>query len=534
MLPALVLLAIAHEIPAPAQTPVSLVLSGRTSTLTSITIDKTGQDIPTTFSGSRLKNVPDFDWYVSRHYALQTDYPEKRAHLLLTLLELAYPHYVELFGREPAGLDAKRMALVYGSSKERLKTVLDADGINWNFGGGGITYEGYNAAFNYPSGTLQYHQRYIMLHECVHLMQICLYGTTRNTPSWFYEGIADALSHHVWEAAVQRLTVNVVDKPTINNWYDQALLEYAKQPFKASDILSGRRGGRDLGFILVTYFDVDPTRQRKFRAWRDELIRLNLVNKFQAESDRIIDHLFGAAKLDADFDAWIRERRSSFHYVDWGWEQDGDAMMSYGYAANGAYSQTNLNFLPGQAATYDPLVMDYPLHPQSPLVGSVKRGGQHPTVGCLVDFRETPDSGVAGLGLGVDGTSMVRVLVDRHVRLIVDGTDCGGSRQTYDFPPDFLAAMGSSRAVGLTIRIDDEGLDVTARTGEAGNGAECHFSADMPERTIERILAEPMAVISKGGRHWITPYVDDARRPEPDLTVPAPPNRWRLPNPGSE
>jgi hypothetical protein len=28
----------------------------------------------------------------------------------------------------------------------------------------------------------------------------------------------------------------------------------------------------------------------------------------------------------------------------------------------------------------------------------------------------------------------------------------------------------------------------------------------------------------------VTPYFDDRRRPEPDLSVPAPPNRWR--NPG--
>jgi len=525
---ALAIAATTQSVPTPAQTPVALVVSGRTSTLKSIVVQNVGQTIPDTFSGARLRNAANFNWFVSRHYALQTDYPEKRATLLLTLLELAYPHYAELFGKEPAGLDEKRMAIVYGSSKEALKTVLDADRIAWNFGGGGITFEGIRAAFNYPSGTLQYHQRYIMLHECTHLFQICLYGTTRNTPEWFYEGIADAFAHHVWNSAERRLTVNVVDKPTVNNWYDAAFEEYAKNPFKASDILSGRRGGRDLGFLLVTYFDTDLSRRCRFRIWRDELIRLNLVNSFQEASDRLIGELFGAAKLDAGFDAWIHAHHSSFHYVDWGWEQDGDAMVSYGYPQHGPYAQTNLNFLPKDKAVYDPLVMDYPLEPQSDLVGKVSRGGDEPTVGCLVDFHETPNSGVAGLGLGVQGTSMLKVLVDRHARLIVDATDLGGSQQTLEFPNSFLRAMGTSYRVGLTVKILEDGLVVTARTGEAGSIQQARVSMTLANTALTRLLTSPMAVISREGRHWITPYVDDGRLPETDLSVPAPANRWRF------
>lgn len=45
----------------------------------------------------------------------------------------------------------------------------------------------------------------------------------------------------------------------------------------------------------------------------------------------------------------------------------------------------------------------------------------------------------------------------------------------------------------------------------------------------QRLLARPMAVISRDGRHWITPYLDDARLAEPDLDVPAPCNLWRIP-----
>lgn len=80
------------EAPPPERTPVELVVSGRTSTLRSIAIESLDQTVPRTFAGDQLANVEGFCWFVSRHYALQTDYGEVRARHLLSLLELAYPH----------------------------------------------------------------------------------------------------------------------------------------------------------------------------------------------------------------------------------------------------------------------------------------------------------------------------------------------------------------------------------------------------------------------------------------------------------
>lgn len=519
----------AQEVPAPEHTPVQLTVSGRSSTLKSIVVADVGQSIPTTFSGDRLKNAAGFSWFVSRHYALQTDYDEAKAKLLLTLLELAYPHYVELFGREPAGLDTKRMAVIYGSKKEILKTVLNADGIDWDFGGGGITYEsGINASYNYPSGSLQYHQRYIMLHECTHLFQDCLFGTVMTTPNWFYEGIADALSHHVWEAGAQRLTLNVVDKPTINNWYDAAFAAYAKEPFKASDILTGKRAGRKYGFLLVKYFDTDLDRLMRLRIWRDELIRLALHDKQTEASLKLMDQLFGLAKLDADFDAWIKSHKSSFHYVDWGWEQDGDAMMSYGWPQSGAFSQTDLEFLPKDKPAYDPLVMDYPMQPRSPLVDPVARGVAEPTVGCLIDFRENPDSGVAGMALGVDGRKFLKVLIRQRKDLDLDGTDLGCAQRSIDLTDAFRDASSRNYQIGLTIRIGRDSVEVTARAVDGGNRQSVSLSLPISVEARERLLSKPMAVLSRDGKHWVTPYVDDARKPEPVWGTSTPANRWRF------
>jgi hypothetical protein len=137
------------------------------------------------------------------------------AHDLLTWLELAYPHYVELFGREPVGIDEKRMVVVYARSERDLKKVLAADGYSTGVAGG-VTYTG--TSYQYPS-TLYYHQRYIVIHECTHLFQRCVSaGGTWSSPLWFFEGIADSMASHVYDEAKKRLTVHVLDKGTKGNY----------------------------------------------------------------------------------------------------------------------------------------------------------------------------------------------------------------------------------------------------------------------------------------------------------------------------
>ncbi|MBI5434797.1 MAG: hypothetical protein HZA52_18335 [Planctomycetes bacterium] len=514
-------------VPTPAHTPVELVVSGRTSTLVSLEVADVGQTIPKTFAGDKLANVDGFRWFVSRHYALQTDYDAARARHLLALLELAFPHYVEVFGRELPELVDTRMPVVYGASKESLDTALKASGIVWDFGGGGITYEGFETAYQYPSGSLEYHLRYILLHECAHLYQICMNGTARSTPAWWYEGVADALAHHVWETSAQRLTVGVVDKPTINNWYDAGLEAFAREPFRASDILAERRGGRDLGFLLVHYFDTDPLRAARLSVWRDELFRKAEVGARQASSQALVEELFGAEALDRDFERLLGERSSSFRYVDWGFEQDGDALMSYGWPKDGEFSQTNLLFAPGDEPEFDPLRMDYPLHARSELVGAVRRGVAEPTVGCLVGFCENPDAGVAGLALGVEARSFARVLVEARRKLVVDTSALGGERRELELSDGFVEASSATFEIGLTVSLGRDELEVVARTGVGDGIRTAALALPIDRAQRERLLARPLAVLSRDGKHWLTPYVDDARRPEPELAVPAPPNRWR-------
>ena len=85
-------------VPAPQSMAAEIITSGRTSTAIKVDTAAVGQEIPRTFSGDKVKNTPGFAWYVSRHWALKTDYPEEKARGYLVLLEQAYPHYVEFFG----------------------------------------------------------------------------------------------------------------------------------------------------------------------------------------------------------------------------------------------------------------------------------------------------------------------------------------------------------------------------------------------------------------------------------------------------
>lgn len=518
-------------IPPPADMAVDVVVSGRTSTIRSLTVRSAGQEIPATYSGDRIHNTPGFSWYVSRHYALKTDYGEMDAHRDLALLEAAYPQYLAFFGLEPPGIEAKRMAVVDATSKESLARALQSDGIAWDFSGGGITFDGYNTSYVYPSGSLQYHHRYILLHEAVHLYQDCLFGSVEATPLWFYEGIADVLANHTWDEEHQRLTVSVVDKPTVHNWYDEALQRYRKEPFTASQILSGAKSGRELGFLLVTYFTTDVDRAMRFRIWWQEMCRWRLRGAFRERSDRLLRELFGPREtLDAGFAAWVKERRDSFHYVDWGWEQDGDTLMSYGYPQTGAYSQTNLLLALSDKPDDDPLVMDYPEGSAPAVVGPVARGVQEPSVGCVIGFRLNPHAGEAGLGFGVEGRSFYKVLISAAKELILDGRSLKLPRQVFPLPAPLRTAIaGAGCQLGLTVRITEDSLVATVRAGEPGKVQEFSAGAPLNAAARERLLSRPLCVLSRGGRHFITPFVDASSRPEPDPNVPAPANRWRNP-----
>ena len=675
-------------IPKPSDMAADVVVSGRTTTARNVATAQTGTEIPETFAGGRVGNTAGFSWWVSRHYALKTDYPEAKARFYLTLLETAYPHYVELFGRPIPGIADKRMAVCYASSTEKLRAALKSDRINWPIQAGGITFEAAKCSFMYPSGSLDYHQRYILLHECTHLYQLCLAGSSYTVPEWYTEGVADSLASHVWEKAALRLTVHVFDKPTTHDYFDEGMVELARRPMTAHEIHDRQGVGRGVSFLLACFFLNDPDRLQKFRLYRDEMFRLNRESN-SAASQRLLQELFGPwEKIDAAFSAWLAGVHQTFHYAEWGWEQDADTLWSYGFAKNEKLSETDVYLAPGEKPAYQPWRMDYPLQPMSPLAGPVERGTAEPSVGCLIDFSRNPGRGRAGIGLGLVGTAdlqpipggalfadeagtkpgikvtayrldklaregarpddakngaklgesvdpaialalprsitqglrnnfivewdgwlraakdnaytfsttsddgswlwvdgnlvvdnggthnaqevtgsvklaagmhrlriryfqaegarafdaamrfggrpgCLKLLVEDGVMLVMDGTDLGMARQAAAIPKNVRDAMAAGgHRIGLTARIARTAVEVTVRAADPNASAPAEYKTSLPltEPERARLLSHPLAILARDGYHGVTPYFDDRRRPEPDLAVPAPPNRWR--NPG--
>ena len=534
--------AAAHAaVPAPEKTPVDIIVSGRTSTLKAIRIVKTGQEVPPNFSNGRVKNTPGFSWYVSRHYALKTDMPEDWARDGLTWAELAYPHAVRIIGREPEGLDARRMVFVYAKGLTQLREATWTDGgFRWHQPGGGVTFDFLQAAYNYPSGSLTYHKRDLIIHENLHLLQACVTGSCYNMPYRFLEGVTYAFANHVYDKRSRRLTVNVLDKPTVNNMYDNALRELAERHRTIADFLSADQSGPLCG-LYTQFMWTDPDRRMKWRLWRDELLAAR-GRDLKATDARLMREIHGDLdRLEDDWKRWLAARRSTFHYVDWGWEQAGDTLWSYGWPQKTPFSQTNILLPLNEPARHDPLVMDYPAEAMpAHLVGPVRRGGDAPAVGALLDFSRNPGQGLCGLAFGVaeakrparlpqEAPGQVNVYVQAGRTLVLDGRQVGLKQIEAPLADDVRAAMkADAHRAGLTVTVGPDALTATLRAGAAGAVKQCAASLPLTEAARQRVLSAPSAVIAKDGYHGVTPFFDDARKPPPDLTRPAPPNRWRF------
>ncbi len=215
------------------------------------------------------------------------------------------------------------------------------------------------------------------------------------------EGMTYAGCQHVYDERKKQLTVRCFDHPTINNFTDAGLTALQKEfiPMqKAVETLW--RAGAGHGAMYTQFFWTDADRYLKWCIWRDELYAGRVNRDGNA---RVMEDIFGPLdKLNREWKAWLDTRHHSFHFVDWGWEQSGNTLWSYGWPWNPAnHSQTDLRYKPGEKVEYDPFRMDYPTEPMPPIVGPVKRGVREPSVGCVVDFSRNPTRGRAGMGLGL-------------------------------------------------------------------------------------------------------------------------------------
>ena len=203
------------EVPPPAETPAQIIVSGRTSTAVDIKIVKVGQEVPLTTAGKQMANTPNFEWYVSQHYALKSSMDEKFSREVLEISELALPHWMELTGLEPPDQETTRMPIVYARNRQEIDTAVRTD-INsfWAGEGGGVTLWKNLTAYNYPSGTLMYHKRDLVIHENLHMLQGIATGNMGT------EGMTYSGAQHVYDSQKKQLTVFCFDKAPINNFSD--------------------------------------------------------------------------------------------------------------------------------------------------------------------------------------------------------------------------------------------------------------------------------------------------------------------------
>jgi hypothetical protein len=511
------------EVPPPSATPAKIIVSGHTSTAVEIKVVKVGQQIPKTYAGKLIHHTPGFEFYVSQHYALKSNRGDDYSKMILEISELAYPHWVALVGAEPPDPDL-RMYFVCANNSDKMIQAMQSDvGMGTAGGyGGGITIYNNNSAYNYVSGTLLYHQRALVIHENLHMLQMIVHGTG-GSEAFTYSG-----EQHVYDPVKKQLTVMCFDKATINNWTDVGLAalrkDFTPMP-KAVDALWSAGGGS--GVIYQQFLWRDPDRWLKWCIWRDEYYAGRLNHE---PNSRLMENVFGPLdKLNAEWARWIKQTRNSFHFVDWGWEQEGNALFAYGFPWDKKYwSQTDLNYAPQEKLEYDPLRMDYPAEPPPPIVGPLKQGVAEPSVGYLFDFSRGLDCW-GGFGLGVDGRSLCQVVLVEGRTLVIDGKEWGIARSEVPLSPELkAAAQADGLRYGVTIRIKKQKLEVTVRAGK--RGAIKHVTAAVPitEAQRERLMSRYMAIIGKGAYPLITPWIDDGRRLPPDLSKPAAPNVWRF------
>lgn len=519
------------DVPPPSATPCEVIVNGRTSTLKSIVIKKVGQNVPKIYHVKHTcGNTPGFDWYVSQHYALRGNVGDQLAREFLVLAELAYPHYVEIIGSEPPDIETTRLTITHATDLDELQKAVKSDlGMPWVGGGGGVTLPASFASYCFPSGGLRYHRNDLSLHEALHLQQFAVAGPSC-APLRFLEGITHTFGNHVYDPKKQQLTVCVFDKAPVNNPIEQDL-----KLIRQKGVPTIQEMIRDQShYVLYTHFFwSDPERLMKWRIWRDELFRANLKGDALAKFDLdTMKQLHGDSleDLNRQWQAWVRQRHSTFTWVDWGWEQWGETLQSYGYPNKGRYAQMDLNCPTGQRLKPDPFRMDYPRGPKSHLVGHVELGAEEPSVGCLVGFKLSANQGYAGIGLGVEGQDLLQVCIDRNRRLLIDGTSqrFSGGCKAFEFPAEFKRVARETGEVGMTVKIAKAAIEVVLQTGPGGAVQEMKAAYPIESDDREDILNRTMALFSRNGRHEMTPYLEDEPPPSADLGQPAPANPWRF------
>ncbi|WP_171045408.1 hypothetical protein [Pseudoalteromonas rubra] len=519
---------IAQTIPSPAQMRVDIDVAGRTSTLNHIDISYVGKQIPRTYSDGKITNSRGYHWWVSKHFALKSDLSEEKVRLYLELLEMSYPHYVELFGMAPANIDNQRIAVVYGSSRERVREAMLDDGflrgVHKTAGGETMYYN--RAGYSFPSHR-HHHQRYIVIHETMHAFHMALNGHATWAPSWITEGMADAIASHTYDSDKKQLRVMVFDRAPMN-YQIMGLAQYHKngQPSfeQINDDPQLRRG---LNFFIVHFLLSDPLRYQYFKRYLRTLMALN------PDSDATLPTANALLKttfsdwpqLERDFAQFVQSAKPSFYIVQGPWEQNGPG---YWLRSNDEKALQRLDITPFRS-THHP-VLDFPAPQPHPAINPLSKDSFAALLTLQPEQRTRGEIGIglltklsndsltqrAGLTEKADFTQdqMLQVLLNDGTRLSVIDTN-RGTTQEVALTPAMLRSLEQTLQLGLNLRTTSSGLEVEIKSADSTQTV----AFMLPDNVLNAIDFQQVALLGRNMNHTVTPYLYGHTYEVPELEM---------------
>lgn len=531
-------LSVVQAIPKPSEMKANVITNARVSTLVDIDVAYVGKQIPFTYSEGKVANTEGFEWYVSKHFALKTDYPAERAEFFLELLELSYPYYVEYFGMEPPNIDNQRIASTYATSNDKLRMAMFDDGFNRGIhhtAGGEAMY--YNwVGYSFPTERHQ-HQRYISIHETMHSYQMAL-GNYPWTPSWHGEGLGDSLSNHIFDKDKKQLTVFGHDVP-IFDMMSWSLDTYKKEQPTIVEIHDRPRFDRGLNVLFVQFMYSNPEFSQYMKIYSQEVTRRQTASR--KESLEILQSVVPDwDKLEADFKAWVAQIDQTHVVATRGpWEIDGNMFYKRKSSYDYAPQRVGFTMKPADKPSYGGLLkLDFPVQDDSDLVLKAKRGVAEPTLAYLLEFKKDEiNDGSIGMAFGVKQTeenakaieesyrswkgadtnldAQYRVEIKEGKTLVLDARTLDGELVEIPLPADITSSIrAQDRAeLGVSVQFTKSALVVTVK---AKNADTFTHSQAISSTQHEQLVNREFGLVADGNQHGITPYFDDGRDLNPN------------------
>ncbi|KZN67599.1 hypothetical protein [Pseudoalteromonas luteoviolacea] len=524
------------SIKSPTQMQVDIDVSGRVSTLNHIDIQFVGKQIPRTYSDGKISNSRGYNWWVSKHFALKSDLPEEKVYLYLELLEMSYPHYVELFGMEPSNIDNQRIAVVYGSSRDRVREAMLDDGflrgVHTHAGGETMFYN--RAGYSFPSHR-QHHQRYIVIHETMHAFHMALNGHSTWAPNWITEGMADAIASHTYDPTLKQLNVMVFDRAPMN-YLALGLEQYhnANQP-SFEQINDDPRLKRGLNFFIVHFLLSDPTRYHYFKRYLRTLMDANPDSEHTLPTaNKLLKATFPDWQaLETQFAQFIQSAQPSFYIVKGPWEQNG---AGYFLRSDKSDVLHRLDILANNNSKQ--ITLDFPAPLAHPLIAPVKQD----SLGALIDFEpEQRTRGKLGLGLITELSTdskqkrlglieeadfsqdkMLAILIENGNKLSLQFVGYNLPKQFISLPTEITEDIALHHQLAVNLRQQGHTLSATLNTKDHSH----HVEFALPEQISANVDLQKLSVLGNAMNHTITPYIFGHSKKVKRLSS-ASPNPWQ-------